>query len=255
MPRYFFELAYRGTAFNGFQIQQDSGITIQGELNHALKTLLKHPIETTTSSRTDAGVHALQNFLHADIEVALPRNTLYSINAILHPDIVLKNVFEVPPQAHSRFDATARKYAYHIHFKKDPFQTGLSYYYPFSLDLTKLHECAKMLKSVTDFMTFSKKNTDVKTTLCHIEQSSWELRNGNQLVYHVKANRFLRGMVKALVGTQLQVGRNRMNLDEFSKRIDAKDCSQADFSPPSEGLFLEEVSYPEHLQAKPIPHK
>ena len=130
MPRYFFEVAYKGTSFNGFQMQQDKGITVQGEINRALSILLKKPIDTTTSSRTDSGVHSLQNFLHADIEMAFPGNSLYSLNAILHKDISLKNIFLVAEKAHSRFDALARKYAYHIHFSKDPFLDGISHYYP-----------------------------------------------------------------------------------------------------------------------------
>lgn len=255
MPRYFFEVAYRGTAFNGFQMQVDKGITIQGELNAALQTLLRTSIDTTTSSRTDAGVHAHQNFLHADIDVAFTSKSLYSLNSILHKDIVLRNIYKVANQAHSRFDALARKYAYHIHFQKDPFQDGISHYYPFRLDLDKLNTTAEIIKSNIDFTTFSKKHTDVKTFDCKIEKSYWELTSENKLIYHVQANRFLRGMVKALVGTQLQVARGRFSVDHFQELMQAKDCSLADFSPPSEGLFLEQVLYPESLLLHPLYHR
>ena len=253
MPRYFLEVAYKGAAFHGFQIQDDGGLTVQGEVNRALQTLFRKDVQTTTSSRTDAGVHARQNFLHWDCEHPLPARTLYALNAILHPDLCIRNIFKVADDAHARFDATGRQYAYRIISFKDPFALGLSYHYPFTLSLSALQETAALLVGTRDFTSFSKRNTDVKTFLCTIQESRWEQTNGHTLTFHVRANRFLRGMVKALVGTQLHVGRGRISLSDFSRIIEARDCTLADFSPPSEGLFLENVYYPEGLLQEAFP--
>lgn len=253
MPRYFLEVAYKGAAFHGFQLQNDGGLTVQGEVNRALQILFRQDIQTTTSSRTDAGVHAKQNFLHWDCEHPLPAKTLYALNAIVHPDLCIRNVYRVPADAHARFDATARQYAYHILSFKDPFAHGLSYHYPFTVSLSVLQETAALLLGLRDFSSFSKRNTDAKTFFCAIQESRWEQPNKHTLVYYVRANRFLRGMVKALVGTQLQVGRGRISLNEFSRIIEARDCTLADFSPPSAGLFLENVFYPEGLLNEAFP--
>lgn len=253
MPRYFLEVSYKGAAFHGFQLQNDGGLTVQGEVNRALHILFRENIQTTTSSRTDAGVHAEKNFLHWDREHPLPAKTLYALNAIVHQDLCIRNIYRVPADAHARFDATARQYAYRILSFKDPFALGLSYHYPFTLSLSALQESAAMLIGHKDFTSFSKRNTDVKTFLCTIQESRWEQPNEHTLIYHVKANRFLRGMVKALVGTQLQVGRGRICLSDFNRIIEARDCTLADFSPPSEGLILEDVSYPEGLLNEAFP--
>lgn len=253
MARYFLEVAYLGTDFLGFQIQ-DEGQTVQGELNKALQVLFKCPIETTTSSRTDAGVHAAQNFFHWDFDGPLPKTFVYNINAILPEGIALTNCYCVPNEAHSRFDAVARRYRYSIHAFKDPFLQHRSYYFPFPLQEDLLHATATIIKQHTDFTSFSKKNTDVKTFLCTIHEAEW-YREQHTWQFTVKANRFLRGMVKALVGTQLQVARGKISLDQFEQIIVAKNPQGADFSPPSEGLFLEQVYYPEHLLQNPIPRR
>ncbi len=253
MPRYFIELAYDGSNLNGFQIQ-DNEPTVQGYVNDALSTLLKTPIETTTSSRTDAGVHALQNFLHADIEQPIPNSVVYNLNAILPPSIAIKNIYLVPDDAHARFDARYRKYAYKIHFSKNPFILNKSFYYPFRVNFESLHTTAAIIKEYQDFTSFSKKHTDVKTFICRIEESYWEL-NGDSYTYHVQANRFLRGMVKALVGTQLRIARNGTSPNQIRSIIESQNCQLADFSPRSEGLFLENVIYPDELLANPLPHR
>lgn len=256
MPRYFIEVAYKGCRFNGFQIQQDKGMTIQGEVNRALEVLFKEAVQTTTSSRTDAGVHAYQNFLHWDTDrETLPPKTIYALNAILDKDLVIQNIFPVDPAAHARFDAVARKYAYHISSYKNPFERETSYHFPFALQEDLLTQTADIVKRHTDFTSFSKRNTDVKSFLCKIEESYWERTDEHQIIYHVRANRFLRGMVKALVGTQLQVARGKINLADFEQIILEKDCTLADFSPPSGGLFLEKVCYPDHLLGPPLPHR
>lgn len=241
--RYFIEVAYRGTNFSGFQIQ-DNAVTIQSELEKAMAVLRKEKIELTGSSRTDAGVHALQNFFHFDSEKIFSPRELYSINAILPPDIVVKNIYPVKDDAHCRFDATARAYKYYIHNAKNPFLQDRSYYYPYRLDGQLLQEAASLVQGKHDFTSFSKRNTQVKTFICNIEISEWE-RTMDGWMYHVKGNRFLRGMVRGLVATMLKVGRRYISMADFRQILSAKDCTRADFSAPGKGLFLTSVQYPE----------
>lgn len=245
MSRYFIEVAYKGTKYSGFQVQ-DNAHSIQATIDHALSTLLRAQIATTGSSRTDAGVHALQNFLHFDTELPLHPQFLYKTNAILPEDIVLKAVYEVPPDAHARFTALGRAYEYVLYTRKDPFLRDRGYYFPYRVDPQLLEAAAAIVKEYTDFTSFSKRNTQVKTFLCRIEQSYWTA-NGGQMTYNVFANRFLRGMVRGLVGTMLRVGRGRLSLEEFREVIESRDCTRADFAVPPQGLFLMEVRYPEGL--------
>lgn len=247
MPRYFIEIAYKGTHFKGFQIQQNAH-TIQGEINTALATILKTEIETTTSSRTDSGVHALQNYLHFDTEIQLPHSIVYNLNAVLPPDIVIKKIRKVNNTAHSRFDAIERKYAYHIIRNKNPFLKEIAYYFPFSVDVKKMNEAALHLLQHKQFESFSKKNTDVKTYNCNISLACFETKE-EEIIFHIRANRFLRGMVRGITGTLLQVGRGKLSVDEFEQVILSHDCNQADFSTPAHGLFLEQVIYPDSIFA------
>ncbi|BAV04269.1 tRNA pseudouridine38-40 synthase [Filimonas lacunae] len=246
MPRYFLEVAYKGTRYSGFQIQENVA-TIQAEVERALKVLSRQEIELTGSSRTDAGVHALQNYFHFDSDREWTPRQLYSLNAIIEPDVVIKRITPVPDDAHSRFHATAREYNYHIYSKKDPFRDDRAYFFPYTLDTALLNQAAAILMEYRDFTSFSKRNTQVKTFLCSIEISQWHFNEDGTLYYHVKANRFLRGMVRGLVATMLKVGRGALSLDDFRKVIEAKDCSKADFSAPGHGLFLVAVHYPEGL--------
>ncbi|ANI90479.1 tRNA pseudouridine(38,39,40) synthase TruA [Arachidicoccus ginsenosidimutans] len=246
MPRYFLELQYKGTAYKGFQSQPNMA-TIQGEVEKALQTFLQKSVSLTTSSRTDAGVHALQNFFHFDTDIVLSPKILYNLNAILPNDIVLKNLCEVGEDRHSRFDAASRVYQYYLYFEKNPFLADRAYFYPFKLDKDKLQQTADILKSYKDFTTFSKRNTQVHTFICDIKNSLW-FEKDECLVYRVEANRFLRGMVRALVGTMLKVGRGSISLDEFKNIIESKNCTNADFSTPAHGLFLMEVKYPFELK-------
>jgi tRNA pseudouridine38-40 synthase len=165
------------------------------------------------------------------------------LNAILPADIVVKRIFKVDDNAHSRFDAISREYCYYIYHKKDPFLQDTAYFFPYTLDVELMNEAAKALMEYTDFTSFSKRNTQVHTYECAITQSSW-VREDNKLVYNVISNRFLRGMVKGLVGTMLQVGRGKLTIDQFKAVIEAKDVTQADFAVPSHGLFLVQVKYP-----------
>jgi len=251
MPqRYFLELQYKGTAYSGFQVQKNVSNTVQEAIEKAFAVLQKQPISMTGSSRTDAGVHALENFFHFDFDAPLHADFRYKMNAILPRDIVLKNLYAMPAEAHCRFDAIARSYSYHIYRYKNPFLADRSYYYPYALSLEHLQEAAGVLLSYTDFTSFSKRNTQVKTFNCSIEKSEW-IQEGEQLIYRVKANRFLRGMVRGLTGTMLQAGRNKISIGQFKKIIEAKDCRLADFSVPGHGLFLTKVAYPEGFLPAP----
>lgn len=247
MARYFMEVAYRGTMYSGFQTQENAS-TIQSELERCLAILHRSTFELTGSSRTDAGVHARQNFFHFDREEPLHPQAVYKLNAILPGDIVVKNFYPMPDDAHCRFDAISRKYAYHIYRGKDPFLSDRSYYYPYTLDLSRMQSAAKLLMQYEDFTSFSKRNTQVKTFQCRLLESEW-VQQGQELVYFVSANRFLRGMVRALTSTMLLVGRGKIQLGEFQRIIEAKNCELASFAAPAHGLFLEQVHYPSGLLA------
>ena len=245
MPRYFLEVAYKGTQYSGFQIQ-DNATSIQEEVEKALGIFLRKTVSLTGSSRTDAGVHALQNYFHFDYQDVIDRKSLYNINAILPPDIVLKEVHPVAGDAHCRFDALSREYRYFIYRKKNPFLADRAWFFPYTIDREKLDAAAATIPEYHDFTTFSKRRTQVKSFHCNILTSVWE--DGEEgLVYKVVANRFLRGMVRGLVGTMLQVGRGRLSVQEFAEILQRKDNRLADFSAPGHGLFLFRVSFPESL--------
>jgi tRNA pseudouridine38-40 synthase len=241
MARFFLEVAYRGTAYSGFQSQENAN-TIQQEVEQAFRTLQRNAVVLTGSSRTDAGVHALQNFFHFDFESPLHPQFVYKINAILPSDIVVRSVQQVADDAHCRFDASSRVYDYFIYRSKDPFLDDRAWYFPYTLNMEALQEAAALLMRHHDFTSFSKRNTQVKTFECSIMESSWRQQQ-DCLVYRVRANRFLRGMVRALVATMLQVGRGTLSLEDFRAVIDAKDCTRASFAAPAHGLFLVEVCY------------
>lgn len=243
MPRYFLELAYKGTAYHGFQIQ-DNAATIQLAIEKALFTLFKVEFNLTGSSRTDAGVHALQNYFHFDTDLSISNKHVYNLNAILPEDIAVKSIQAVADTAHCRFDAVARSYHYYIYQQKNPFLKDRGWFYPYELDLALLQQAAAVLKKHTDFTSFAKRNSQVFTHNCTILISEWSIAADQQYIFHVQANRFLRGMVRGLVGTMLKVGRGQLSLDDFEKIILAKDCTKADFSTPPQGLFLAKVIFP-----------
>ncbi len=245
MPRYFLELSYQGTAYSGFQVQNNA-ITIQSEVQKALQTLFREPFELTGSSRTDAGVHARQNFFHFDTELTIPQKHVYNLNALLPSSIAVHGIYAVPAEAHCRFDAIAREYHYYICHKKNPFLTDRAWLFPYPVDFIVLNEAAQVLATYSDFTSFSKRNTQVNNFHCTIEKSEWHWE-GDMLVYTVKANRFLRGMVRGLVGTMLKAGRQQIDMNEFKGIIEARDCTKADFSTPPQGLFLHRVYYKDTL--------
>jgi tRNA pseudouridine38-40 synthase len=245
MPRTFLEVAYRGTHYSGFQIQ-DNASSIQQEVEKALETVFRRPLILTGSSRTDSGVHALQNYFHFDYEGVIDKRVLYNLNALLPPDIAVKDIRPVAPDAHCRFDALSREYRYYIYRTKNPFLTDRAWFFPYTLDRDKLDAAAAMVTANEDFTSFAKRNTQAKTRLCTILNSGWQ-EEGECLVYRVTANRFLRGMVRGLVGTMLQVGRGKINVEEFAAIIAKKDNQLADFSAPGHGLFLFRISFPDSI--------
>jgi tRNA pseudouridine38-40 synthase len=243
MQRYFLEVMYDGTAFHGSQLQGNLP-TVQLSLNKALSTLMRIPVTTFGASRTDEGVHALSNFYHIDIEQELHPHFHYKLNAILPETIAVKNIFKcVGNPINARFDAISRRYRYRIYTDKSPFLHKRALYYPFKLDRSLLWQTAAILPEYKNFESFSKRNSQTKTFLCDIQAAYWE-EEGDELMFVVRANRFLRGMVRALVGTQLQVARGRSSIEEFRQIIEAKDCTKADFSVAGHGLYLQEIIYP-----------
>jgi len=246
MKRFFIEVSYDGTDFGGFQIQQNQQ-TIQGALQKAMHTLYRQEITLTGASRTDAGVHALQNYFHFDSELSITTAHIYNLNAILPKSIVVKNIVEVPAEAHSRFDATKRSYIYQLHTQKNPFLEGRSWYYPFPLSLTNLQQAADCLLQHTNFESFSKKNTTVNTFDCTITKAVWS-QQGDQIFFSIDSNRFLRGMIRGLVGTMLQVGRGQLSLDDWEQVIRDKNEQNVDFSTPAHGLYLSAIQYPDYFQ-------
>jgi tRNA pseudouridine38-40 synthase len=243
MPRYFLELAYKGTHYSGFQIQDNAG-SIQQEVERAMGIFFRRPVELTGSSRTDSGVHALQNFFHFDYQDVIDRQVLYNLNALLPPDIAVRNLYPVAPEAHCRFDAISREYRYYVYREKNPFLADRAYFFPYTVDRELMSAAAALIPGLRDFTSFAKRNTQVQTFLCTVEESSW-LEEEGCLVYRVKANRFLRGMVRGLVGTLLQVGRGKISVDDFSAILRNRDNRLADFSAPGHGLSLFRVYFPD----------
>lgn len=244
--RYFIELAYHGGRYKGWQIQHQT-LTVQGTLEQALGTILRQPTPVVGSGRTDTGVHAEQQFAHFDTDASLDCTKLtYQLNRLLPHDIAIRRIVSVPQDAHARFDATARRYEYRISRIKNPFRPDMVYHYEIPLDVEAMNLAAKYLLNYTDFQSFSLVNTQVKTFRCAIVQAHWEAQP-NALSFHIKADRFLRGMVRAIVGTLLEIGRGTLPVEAFEEIILAKDRCRAKRAVPPEGLFLVEVSYPQNI--------
>lgn len=230
-----------GTNYSGFQVQENAK-TIQSEVERALFIFFKEKFALTGSSRTDAGVHARQNFFHFDTAKEISDKIIYNLNAILPTDIAIKTIRKVPDTSHCRFDAISRRYKYYVYTSKDPFLIDRAYYYPFKIDKDVLVRTAEIVKGNTDFTSFSKRNTQVNTFNCNTLDSEWVMDAG-LFVYSIRANRFLRGMVRGLVATMLKAARGSISVEDFTNVFEKKDCAFADFSAPPQGLFLEEVSY------------
>lgn len=243
LQRYFIELSYDGTNYHGWQVQPNA-VTVQEVLDRALSTVLRRPIETVGCGRTDTGVHATEFFAHYEVESSMAIDkVVHSLNGILPPDIAIKNIFPVDDEMHARFSATLRSYQYHIHFNKDPFKHGYSWLLRDEPDIDLMNQAAQIIMQYTDFSCFSKSNTQVKTNNCKISRAEW-LRTDDGMVFHISADRFLRNMVRAVVGTLLMVGRKEVAPEGIREIINSKDRSNAGTSVPACGLYLTEVKYP-----------
>lgn len=242
MARYFIEVAYKGTRYSGFQIQENAN-TIQGEIEKAFAIINRNPVMLTGSSRTDAGVHALQNFFHFDYEKELINDFVYKMNSILPPDLAVKKIYLMHDTAHSRFDAISREYEYHIYKFKDPFIKETAHYYPYTYNIKLLNYAASIVLQETNFYAFSKTNTQVNNFKCKIIKSNW-LQKENNLIYNIEGNRFLRGMVRLLTASMLKVGREQMDLKDF-KSLFEHETQKCGTSVPSHGLYLKKVNFKE----------
>lgn len=244
MSRYFVTLSYDGTRYHGWQIQPN-GDSVQARLQEALSTLLRTTVGVTGAGRTDTGVHARMMVAHFDWEgEALDCQQLaYKLNRLLPYDIAVSKVEPVSDDMHARFSATSRMYRYYIHTVKDPFQKAYSCEIHYPLDFTKMNEAARLLMTYEDFGAFCKSGADVKTTLCEVTKAEWVQTSATTWYFEIRANRFLRNMVRAVVGTLIEVGRGRLSLEDFKKVIEGKRRTEAGESMPGNALFLEDILY------------
>lgn len=245
--RYFIELSYNGSAYHGWQ-NQPNAISVQEVIEKALSTLLGSTISIVGAGRTDAGVHAKQMFAHFDIDSVLNTNQLcYKLNSFLPKDIAIASIFSVKEDAHARFDATARAYIYQISRVKNPFTNNLSYAMHLPLNVEAMNKACEKLLGYKDFQCFSKSNTDVKTYNCDVRKAVWK-ENGTELSFEIEADRFLRNMVRAVVGTLLNVGLGKLRVEDIDRILESKNRSEAGYSVPANGLYLVKVEYPESIK-------
>jgi tRNA pseudouridine38-40 synthase len=241
--RYFIEFAYKGTNYHGWQYQPNA-TSVQETLTKALITILKKDIVLVGAGRTDSRVHAKQMFAHFDLEGSIDVPFyIHKLNSFLPKDIAILNIHLVHEDAHARFDATKRTYEYHIHTKKDAFERDDSWYYQNDLDIEKMNDACKILFNHIDFECFSKVHTDVNTFNCTIYEAHWEKQH-NRLVFTISADRFLRNMVRAIVGTMINIGLGKITVEDLTEIIESKDRGKAGFSVPAHGLYLTKVEYP-----------
>lgn len=240
--RYFLELSYFGKNYHGWQIQPDAN-SVQEELNKAVSVVLQEEIIVVGAGRTDTGVHASQMFAHFDTDKELDTNFVFKFNSVLPEDIVVYNLEKVANDKHARFDAITRSYEYRIWLGRNPFNLDTTWqFYHKRLDIEAMNEAAIILLEYEDFQAFSKVKTDVKTFNCDVTEAKWILE-GNTLTFHITANRFLRNMVRAIVGTLVDVGKHKITKEDFRKIILSKDRSNAGLSVPAKGLFLTSITY------------
>ncbi|MFK8060423.1 MAG: tRNA pseudouridine(38-40) synthase TruA [Polaribacter sp.] len=240
--RYFIELSYNGKKYHGWQIQPDV-ISVQEKLNFAVSTILQEKIEVVGAGRTDTGVHASQMFAHFNVDNKLKGDIPHKLNSILPEDIVVYKVFLVDDEKHARFNALSRSYEYKIWQGRNPFLLDFSWQiHSQNLNINLMNEAAKLLLEYTDFQTFSKVKTDVYTYNCDITEAIWK-QKGKELTFHISANRFLRNMVRAIVGTLVDVGLEKISIEDFRKIIESKNRSNAGLSVPAKGLFLTNIKY------------
>jgi tRNA pseudouridine38-40 synthase len=246
--RYFIYLSYKGTSYHGWQVQPNS-VTIQKILNEALSTILNEKISTVGAGRTDTGVHALVFCAHFDTvapDLTSKKNLVYRLNRFLPKDIAVSRILRVMPEAHARFSAITRTYRYNISKTKNPFWEDSSWFIHGKTDINAMNEVCGLLLNYNDFTSFSRLHSDNKTNVCRIFYAVWEEAD-DRLVFTIKADRFLRNMVRALVGTMVEVGAGKMTMNQFEGIIQAKDRCKAGKSAPAKGLFLVDIEYPEEI--------
>jgi tRNA pseudouridine38-40 synthase len=249
--RYFIFISYKGTSYHGWQIQPNS-VTIQQILDETMSTILNEKIATTGAGRTDSGVHALVFCAHFESispDLTKRKNLLFRLNRFLPKDISISGITRVLPEAHARFSAVSRTYRYNISTVKDPFMNESSWFVHGQIDIKKMNRACRILMKYSDFTSFSKLHTDVKTNICTIYSAVWEEIDG-KLIFTIKADRFLRNMVRAIVGTMIETGTGRMSLKKFEEVILAKDRCRAGKSAPARGLFLVDIEYPDEIFVK-----
>lgn len=248
--RYFIRLAYNGSNYHGWQVQ-DNALTVQAVVNDAVSKIFRHKMNVVGCGRTDTGVHAREFFIHFDLPYVIPDRDSYlnKLNGFLPNDISMYEIIPVIENAHTRFDATSRTYQYVISRKKDPFNQVFSWFVYGKIDIKKLNEAANTLFEYSDFTSFSKVNTDTKTNNCTIKFAEWEEKN-NLLIFTITADRFLRNMVRAIVGTLMDIGRGKNSIEGFRKIIESKNRLNAGYSVPAKGLSLTKVEYPKSLFLK-----
>ncbi len=245
--RYIITLAYNGTRYHGWQIQPNA-ITIQQEIVNAIEMVLRHKICLHGAGRTDTGVHASFYVAHFDTinEIENPEKFIRSLNGILKNDISIYDIIKSNKDFHSRFNATSRTYKYFINKNKNPFIDKFSYKFHLDLNIDLMNKAAKELTKHSDFKSFEKSHSDSKTSICDVRFAKWE-QNGNQLTFTITADRFLRNMVRSIVGTMLEVGQNKISVEQFKAIIDAQDRTKAGKSADARGLFLTDIQYPEPI--------
>lgn len=247
--RYFVAFSYFGTVYHGWQIQPNA-ITVQEELEKAFSTLLKEKVSLMGAGRTDAGVHAKQMYAHFNVvNIADSKDLIRRLNSFLPDDIAVQNIYEVTEDAHARFNATERTYEYLVTQKKDPFSLSTAHYVKQQLNVVKMNSAAELLLGKQDFECFSKSKTDVKTYYCNVKKAVWE-QKGDKFVFTITADRFLRNMVRAVVGTLLDVGTGKITVDHIHTIIASKNRAEAGTSVPAKALYLTQVLYPENIIKK-----
>ncbi|MCH7523907.1 MAG: tRNA pseudouridine(38-40) synthase TruA [Bacteroidetes bacterium] len=245
--RFFIELSYNGKAYHGWQ-NQSNAISVQEVLENALSTLLKEKISIVGAGRTDTGVHAIQMFAHFDTPKAFSiEKLIYNLNSFLPNDIAVQDIFKVNDDAHARFDAISRAYKYRISSSKNVFSFNNTYSFKKDLDVKKMNEAAKILFEYSNFKCFSRSNTDVKTFNCNILEAKWVFEN-DELVFIIKSDRFLRNMVRAIVGTMINIGIGKINAEDLHDIIKSKNRSQAGASVPGHALYLTKIEYPKNIK-------
>ena len=247
VKRYFIELSYNGGAYHGWQ-RQPNVISMQQVLEESLSKLLRENISILGAGRTDTGVHARQMFAHFDLTTVIenPKELVFLLNGFLPNDIAIKKIHRVISSAHARFDASERSYEYHIATVKDPFYAAFHHYLKNKPDIDLMNQATKILLAYEDFKCFSRSNTDVKTFLCTIKNATWQ-QEGSSLIFFISANRFLRNMVRAIVGTLLEVGYKKREVKDIEMVIKSKDRGEAGFSAPAQGLYLSRIEYPQNI--------